>query len=144
MILLEWFTNSGKYGAHSLPTGRVEVSWELADGPKKGPGAKANGDGAAGQIVRLRWRESGGPPVKQRTPPASLGTELVKGFASLELRGRFEAAYPRKGAEYLLEFPLEPHDADGFDAKSSAPIYVLPREAMTAVKGAAVPRTTLG
>ena len=141
MILLEWFTNSGKYGAHSLATGRVEVSWELADPPKKGAGGKSNGDGAvAGQIVRLRWRESGGPPVKQRTPPASLGTELVKGFASLELRGRYQAAYPRKGAEYLLEFPLELHDADGFDAKGSAPIYVLPREAMTAVKGATVQR----
>ena len=55
-------------------------------------------------------------------------------------QARIYGAYPRKGAEYLLEFPLELHDGEGFDAKGSAPIYVLPREAMTAVKGAAVPR----
>jgi hypothetical protein len=92
--------------------------------------------------VRLRWCESGGPPVRHRSPAGSLGTELVKGFATLELRGRYEARYPRRGAEYVLEFPVEPVDGDrAFDAKGSAPIYVLPREAMTAVPSA-LPRGT--
>jgi hypothetical protein len=100
MILLEWFTNSGKYGAHSLPSGRVRVSWERVIG---------NGDGK-GERVRLRWRESGGPPIRDREPLASLGTELVKGFTTLELRGRYEAKYPLEGADYLLEFPV--HDRD--------------------------------
>jgi len=99
MILLEWFTNSGKYGAHSVRDGKVRVEWELVAG---GPGGKTGG-----QMVRLRWKESGGPPVRQRAPSGSLGTELVRGFATLELRGRFEPRYPASGAEYLLEFPVQ-------------------------------------
>jgi two-component sensor histidine kinase len=99
MILLEWFTNSGKYGAHSVPDGKVRVEWELVPGA---PGGKSGG-----QTVRLRWKESGGPPVREREPSGSLGTELVRGFATLELRGRFEPRYPASGAEYLLEFPVQ-------------------------------------
>jgi two-component sensor histidine kinase len=26
---VEWFTNSCKYGAHSVPGGRVEVGWRV-------------------------------------------------------------------------------------------------------------------
>jgi two-component sensor histidine kinase len=97
MILLEWFTNSGKYGAHSQPGGRLRVTWERLAG---------NGDGK-GDRVRVRWRETGGPMVREQAPPGSLGTELVKGFATLELRGRFEPHYPPEGADYLLEFPVQ-------------------------------------
>ena len=100
MILLEWFTNSGKYGAHSRASGRVRVAWELAAG---------NGDGR-GEWVRLHWSESGGPKLADQAPVTSLGTTLVKGFATLELRGRYAARYPRQGAEYLLEFPLSEHE----------------------------------
>ena len=114
MILLEWFTNSGKYGAHSRPTGRVFVAWERVAGiphaaglNRTGPNGSGPGNGrAAGDWVRLHWRESGGPPIHEREPPTSLGTELVKGFAALELRGRFEARYRLEGVDYLLEFPV--------------------------------------
>ena len=96
MILLEWFTNSGKYGAHSVPTGRLRVTWERV---------QVSSDGK--DRVRLRWSESGGPPVRRAAPAGSLGTELVKGFATLELRGRYEARYPQEGADYLLEFAVQ-------------------------------------
>ena len=103
MILLEWFTNSGKYGAHSVPTGKVRVEWVLV------PGAGGGGAGGKPQppMVRLRWKETGGPTVRDREPSGSLGTELVRGFATLELRGRYEPRYPASGAEYLLEFPVQ-------------------------------------
>jgi PAS domain S-box-containing protein len=93
MILLEWFTNSCKYGAHSLAAGRVNVRWTVEG---RAPAAQ----------VRLKWTETGGPrPRGSRTP--SLGTELVKGFATRELRGRCELCYPEAGADHELEFPLE-------------------------------------
>ena len=107
MILLEWFTNSGKYGAHSVPTGRIRVEWARVPDSANGNG---NGGGAPGDRVRLRWRESGGPPIHEREPAASLGTELVKGFATLELRGHYEPRYPPDGVDYLLEFPVQEHE----------------------------------
>ena len=36
----------------------------------------------------------------------SVGTGLVKGFARRELRGHCTLAFPRDGAEHMLEFPL--------------------------------------
>ena len=118
MILLEWFTNSGKYGAHSAPTGHVHVAWERVaaersdngNGTSIAGGNGSNGSSGHGDRVRLHWRESGGPRIREQEPAASLGTELVKGFATLELRGRYEARYPAAGADYLLEFPVQEHE----------------------------------
>jgi PAS domain S-box-containing protein len=95
MILTEWFTNSCKYGVHSAAGGRVEVCWQLLGGGKVGNG----------EIVRLTWTERGGPPIASE-PMSSLGTELVRGFSTRELRGRCEMNFPREGAEHWLEFPV--------------------------------------
>jgi two-component sensor histidine kinase len=93
MILLEWFTNSCKYGACSVAGGTVDVTWEVVRGAPGSP-----------ETVRLRWREAGGPPVSQDVTP-SLGTELVESFATLEMRGRCRLSYPEGGADHVLEFP---------------------------------------
>jgi PAS domain S-box-containing protein len=125
MILLEWFTNSGKYGAHSVPGGRLQVTWERVVG---------NGDGK-GDRVRLRWRESGGPTVRKPAPPVSLGTELVKGFATLELRGRYEAKYPPEGADYELEFPVQEQEpvppGIGYTSGEAAPVVAVAAKPVT-------------
>ena len=116
MILLEWFTNSGKYGAHSVPGGRVRVSWErvpaAADGNETASGGHAAAANGHGDRVRLHWREAGGPHIHESRPLASLGTELVKGFATLELRGRYEPRYPPEGVDYLLDFPVQEHEPE--------------------------------
>jgi len=52
LALHELATNASKYGALSVPTGKVEIDWTLEPGE----------DGR--QNLRLTWRESGGPPVK--------------------------------------------------------------------------------
>jgi two-component sensor histidine kinase len=93
MILLEWFTNSCKYGAHSVPGGRLMVVWVVhrTQSPPR---------------LRLHWTETGGPPIPSKITP-SLGTELVEGFASLELRGKLQLRFPEEGADHVLEFPLE-------------------------------------
>lgn len=93
MILVEWFTNSCKYGAHSVPAGRLRIGWEL-------------GDSQTGHWVLLRWQERGGPPVQQPVA-SSLGTELVHAFSTRELGGRCQMRFPVEGAEHNLEFPAE-------------------------------------
>jgi len=63
MVLHELATNAAKYGALSLPGGRVDVSWHLdAQG--------SDGDGPA-TILRLTWTERGGPALLR--PPERLG-----------------------------------------------------------------------
>ena len=54
MAFHELATNATKYGALSVPRGRVGLSW--SSGPEG--------------LVQIVWRETGGPPV---TPPAAKG-----------------------------------------------------------------------
>jgi two-component sensor histidine kinase len=93
MILLEWFTNSCKYGAHSAPGGKLMVVWAVDRSARH-------------HRVRLHWTETGGPPIRKDIRP-SLGSELVEGFATLELRGHLQLRYPEEGADHELDFPLE-------------------------------------
>jgi two-component sensor histidine kinase len=58
LALHELATNASKYGALSVPQGRVEIEWAWQ------PGA------AGERSLRLTWREVGGPPV---APPAQRG-----------------------------------------------------------------------
>ena len=91
MILVEWFTNSCKYGAHSVPGGTLRVGWSLLPG------------GA----VKLAWKERDGPPVTEPKTP-SLGTELVNAFATRELSGHCTSRFDSDGVCHLLEFWPEP------------------------------------
>lgn len=90
MILVEWFTNSCKYGAHSVPGGKLTVGWSLL--PVR--------------TVRLAWKERGGPPVAQPMR-ASVGTELVNAFATRELSGQCSSRFDADGVCHFLEFSSE-------------------------------------
>ena len=60
LIIHELATNAVKYGALSVPDGRVEIGWRRH-----------------GRTVHLEWREIGGPPVQ--TPTAQgFGTRLIR------------------------------------------------------------------
>ena len=63
LALHELATNANKYGALSVAEGRVELVWTIGEGE--------------GALLRLAWRELGGPPV---TPPErrGMGTQLLK------------------------------------------------------------------
>lgn len=64
MALHELGTNAAKYGALSVATGRVEVTWTTTRS-------------ANGRTLRLQWREAGGPPV---LPPTrrGFGSKLIE------------------------------------------------------------------
>ena len=53
MALHELATNAAKYGALSVPQGRVAIEWELA------------GKQGEARTLLLRWRERNGPKVQE-------------------------------------------------------------------------------
>ena len=93
MIVHEIATNAAKYGALSNDSGTVTLDWEVLEE-------------SDGRKLRMIWTETGGPPIRQKVTP-SLGTELVEGFAILELKGKLRLGFPEDGADHLLEIPLE-------------------------------------
>jgi PAS domain S-box-containing protein len=70
VTLHELATNAAKYGALSVPDGRVHVEWSRG----------------AGERLVLRWTESGGPPVE---PPArkGFGTRVMESIIRGQLNG---------------------------------------------------------
>ena len=76
LALHELATNASKYGALSVPEGRVELLWTIGEGEER--------------LLRLGWRELGGPPV---AAPArtGMGTQLLRrqhGLDEVELHYR--------------------------------------------------------
>ena len=89
MTLNELCTNTTKFGALSIPAGRVEVTWTI-DVPE--------------QMLHLVWTESGGPAVE---PPVrqSFGTRMMRSLGQ-QLKGQVQLAYERPGFIYSLDVPL--------------------------------------
>ncbi len=89
MTFNELCTNTTKFGALSVPAGRVEVSWTIDD---------------ATQRLRLTWIERDGPPVK---PPTrrSFGTRMM-GSLGQQLNGQVQLSYDPSGFIYALDVPL--------------------------------------
>jgi two-component sensor histidine kinase/CheY-like chemotaxis protein len=89
MTFNELCTNTTKFGALSVPAGRVEVAWTI-DVPEK--------------RLRLVWTESGGPAVE---PPVrqSFGTRMMTSLGQ-QLNGQVQLTYERSGFVYSLDVPL--------------------------------------
>jgi PAS domain S-box-containing protein len=79
--------NAAKYGALSVPGGRVSVSWRLADGE-----------------VRLTWREQGGPEV---TLPEryGFGRVLLDRLVGASLNGTASLDFQPDGLVFQIRFP---------------------------------------
>jgi len=89
MTLNELCTNTTKFGALSVPGGRVDIAWTLD--PKT-------------QHLRLTWTERNGPEV--RAPDKrSFGTRLIETLGK-QLKGDVHLGYEPSGFVYDLEVPL--------------------------------------
>lgn len=88
----EMCTNSLKYGALSVPEGRISIAW---------------GADPANERFVFEWREHDGPPV---TPPTrqGFGTKLVERGLAAELGGEVALSYPVEGLVCRFTAPLQP------------------------------------
>jgi len=89
MTFNELCTNTTKFGALSVPAGRVEIVWTIDE---------------LKQRLRLVWTERGGPAVE---PPTrrSFGTRMM-GSLGQQLIGQVQLAYEPGGFVYSLDVPL--------------------------------------
>jgi PAS domain S-box-containing protein len=92
MVVHELVTNAAKYGALSVPTGRVTVSWECQ------PNAHA------ANLVFV-WREFDGPRVAVQAK-SGYGTRLIRGLVPHELGGTVDLEFAAEGLSCRIEFPL--------------------------------------
>jgi two-component system CheB/CheR fusion protein len=92
MAFHELATNAAKYGSLSKPTGRVRVKWDILRCSEP-------------SVLRLRWTETGGPPVEE-TEHKGFGSVLIERGLSLELDGKAELDFDPSGLVCTIEIPL--------------------------------------
>jgi two-component sensor histidine kinase/DNA-binding response OmpR family regulator len=89
MTLNELCTNTTKFGALSVPAGRIEIVWRIDE---------------AKQRLHLTWSEKNGPPVHAPSRQ-SFGTRLM-GSLGQQLKGEVNLAYDAAGFVYGLNVPM--------------------------------------
>src|SRR3982074_2665811 len=89
MTFNELCTNTTKFGALSVPAGRVEIAWTIEQEKQR---------------LRLTWTERGGPAAN---PPTrrSFGTRMMESLGQ-QLNGQVQLAYEPSGFIYSLDVPL--------------------------------------
>ena len=88
----ELATNAAKYGALSTPTGQVRVAWDVVRSSEP-------------SSLRLKWTETGGPPVK-KTGRKGFGTIVIERGLSLDLDGEVQVDLDPSGLVFRVDIPL--------------------------------------
>jgi PAS domain S-box-containing protein len=118
LVLHELATNARKYGALSVPGGRLTLSWEVRS--------------AGARVLALRWNESGGPRV---TAPSAhgFGTTLIE--QTLQSRGgEATISYGAGGVSCEIIMPLRDEVGPDFGAfgapalRLATPLLIQPDE----------------
>lgn len=91
LALHELATNAAKYGALSVPTGRVIIKWSIKHGDSPG--------------LTFCWQERNGPKV---SPPSKrgFGSQLIERVLAFELKGEVRITYDPTGIICEIDAPL--------------------------------------
>jgi two-component sensor histidine kinase/DNA-binding response OmpR family regulator len=89
MMLNELCTNTTKFGALSVPAGRIEIVWKIDEEKQR---------------LLLTWTEKNGPTVHAPSRQ-SFGTRLI-GSLGQQLKGEVKLAYDVTGFVYVLNVPM--------------------------------------
>jgi two-component sensor histidine kinase/CheY-like chemotaxis protein len=94
LALHELVTNSAKYGALSMLSGRISLKWQIE----------------AEDLLMLAWEEMGGPLVQKPTS-RGFGTRSVIASVESQLGGQADFDWRPEGLICRLSVPLSPHFA---------------------------------
>lgn len=90
LVVHELATNAAKYGALSVPGGRVRISWAVAEGR-----------------LALSWKEEGGPVITAPPEREGFGSILARKSVSGGLRGDLTFHWNPDGLVVLLSAETE-------------------------------------
>ncbi len=93
MTVHELATNAVKHGALSAEGGRLTVSWF-----QEGQGAERS--------LKLRWTETGGPPVRGEPARRGFGSRMLDATIRRQLGGMVRLAWEAEGLACEIELPL--------------------------------------
>jgi two-component system, chemotaxis family, CheB/CheR fusion protein len=93
LVIHELATNAAKYGALSVPEGRVEVTWKI--------------DGAPPPHLELTWAEHGGPRM-DGLPKRGFGAELIEQGVRFELEGQAKLEAIDGSLQCRMVIPADP------------------------------------
>ncbi len=92
MAFHELATNAVKYGALSVPAGKVQVDWTI--------------DGwSDGATLTIDWCEVGGP-ILESQPSPGFGSRLLRQTITRELAGQLDMRFEREGACCTIKIPV--------------------------------------
>jgi two-component sensor histidine kinase len=92
MMFHELATNAAKYGALSVPSGRINISWTVDRDVLS---------------LHLQWAETGGPAV--RTPTRrGFGSRLIERGLACELGADVHLTFNPDGVRCTMRIPLLP------------------------------------
>lgn len=91
LALHELATNAVKYGALSVPAGRVDIAWSLVDR-------------AGEKRFLMTWTEAEGPAVKKPTR-RGFGRQIIERLAPSSLGGIAIYEFPSTGVNWAIDVP---------------------------------------
>ncbi len=89
LALHELATNAAKFGAFSVPDGRVSVYWRLIED----------------HLAEVEWHESEGPEVNPERK-RGFGTELIEKIVAHELKNPVQLSFEREGVRCIMRVPV--------------------------------------
>ncbi|MEN3383833.1 MAG: two-component system, chemotaxis family, CheB/CheR fusion protein [Hyphomicrobiales bacterium] len=95
LAIHELATNAVKYGALSLPSGRIAVSWSI-------------GRGNGSQTLNFEWRERNGPRLDGPPQRRGFGMELLERTLAYEMKASTSLAFQPDGLSCTIDLPLTP------------------------------------
>lgn len=96
MAFYELATNAMKYGALSVPEGRVNLSWELLEEPDS-------------CFITIHWEEIGGPAA-EKPNETGFGSFITGRALQMETGGEIETVFGPKGYKWHLRMPQQTED----------------------------------
>lgn len=106
MAIHELATNAAKYGALSIPAGRLIVSWQTDK---------------TESVLRLQWVEAAGPPILIEPRRRGFGSRVVEAVARDQLGGKVEHRWEPTGLVCAIEVPLARSLADSNSEPAAGP-----------------------